>query len=97
MRTIFAAAVCMAAFVAAAPAAEQVTSLPGMGNFDKFKLYSGYIALPNTSKTLHYVFAEAQTNSADAPVMIWTNGGPGCSSMLGFTQENGPFYVNSGD
>jgi len=87
----------LAAFVAAAPAAEKVTALPGMGNFDKFGLYSGYIALPNTSKTIHYVFAEAQTNSADAPVMIWTNGGPGCSSMLGFTQENGPFYVNSGD
>jgi hypothetical protein len=59
MRTIFAAACCMAVFVAAAPAAEKVTSLPGMGNFDKFGLYSGYINLPGTSKNIHYMFAEA--------------------------------------
>jgi len=49
----------MAVFVAAAPAAEKVTSLPGMGNFDKFGLYSGYINLPGTSKNIHYMFAEA--------------------------------------
>ncbi len=59
MRTVFASACILAVFVAAAPEAEKVTSLPGMGNFDKFGLYSGYIALPNTSKTIHYVFAEA--------------------------------------
>jgi carboxypeptidase C (cathepsin A) len=67
-----------------------------MGNFDKYGAFSGYLDIAETSKKLHYLFFEAQENSVDAPVMIWFNGGPGCSSMLGFMQENGPFKIESG-
>ena len=66
-----------------------------------FKLYSGYLvgrkdAQNNPLINLHYVFAESQTNPATDPLVIWFNGGPGCSSMLGFLQEHGPFVNNDG-
>ena len=86
----------LAALVHAAPEHDRVTSLPEMGNFDKYGAFSGYLPIEGTSKQIHYLFFEAQENAKDAPVLIWFNGGPGCSSMLGFMQENGPFRIESG-
>jgi cathepsin A (carboxypeptidase C) len=95
MCIIFASALLAAATIAA-PDAERVPSMPDMGDFDKFSLYSGYIPLNDGKKNMHYMFVEAAENPSEAPVLIWTNGGPGCSSMLGFMQENGPYHIASG-
>lgn len=40
----------------AAPAEDLVKSLPNMTTF-AFPLYSGYLDIPNTGKSLHYMFA----------------------------------------
>ena len=91
-----AAVAAFAAVASAKPEDHRVTSLPEMGTFDKYGAFSGYLDIPDTSKKIHYLFFEAQENSETAPVLIWFNGGPGCSSMLGFMQENGPFKLASG-
>ena len=55
-------------------------------------MYSGYVDASPT-KHLHYVFVEAETDSASKPVVLWLNGGPGCSSLEGFFYEHGPLVV----
>lgn len=91
-----AAVASFAALATAAPEQDRVLHLPDMGHFDQYAAYSGMIDIEGTTKQIHYLFFEAQNDAANAPVLIWFNGGPGCSSMLGFMQENGPFRIESG-
>lgn len=46
--------------------------------------YSGYLdADLNSQSTMHmwYWFFSARTDASTAPLVLWLNGGPGCSSM----------------
>ncbi|CAI2357252.1 unnamed protein product [Caenorhabditis sp. 36 PRJEB53466] len=71
-----------------------VTDLPGLTFTPNFKQYSGFLD-GSQGNHLHYWLVEAQSNPITAPLVLWLNGGPGCSSLLGLLTENGPFRVNS--
>ena len=47
---------------------------------------------------MQYWLVEAEdVNPATAPLVLWLNGGPGCSSMEGFLSELGPLRVDHAD
>jgi cathepsin A (carboxypeptidase C) len=75
-----------------APAEDEVTSLPGLNFQINFRQYSGYLD-GGGGRQLHYWFVESQNEPATDPVVLWLTGGPGCSSLIGFLAENGPFHV----
>lgn len=69
---------------------DEISNLPGAPAVP-FRMFSGYIPVSPTRK-LFYWFAESQSSTnANDPLLLWTNGGPGCSGLSGFLTENGPF------
>jgi len=94
--TMWALLVCLLAGVASSLAAvtsDEVVDLPGLPSAISFKHYSGYLNASATHR-LHYWFVESQNNPASDPVVLWLNGGPGCSSLDGLLSEHGPFLIN---
>ena len=54
------------------------------------EMYSGLIPIDESEpdRALFFVF-QPRIGPAVDEVTIWMNGGPGCSSLEGFLQENG--------
>ncbi|KAL2076897.1 hypothetical protein ACEWY4_027498 [Coilia grayii] len=74
-------------------APDEVLELPGMKFKPNYRQWSGYLQA-SPGKFLHYWFVTSQSDPLKDPVVLWLNGGPGCSSLDGFLSENGPFHVN---
>ena len=69
-----------------------VTTLPGYGQL-KTKHYSGLLPVDDAKSVfLHYWFVESSGTPSTDPVVVWLNGGPGCSSLEGFLFELGPLH-----
>ncbi|KIW42890.1 uncharacterized protein PV06_06394 [Exophiala oligosperma] len=66
--------------------------------FDIGESYSGLIPIGDKAggQELFFWFVPSENEAADDEIVIWLNGGPGCSSLMGFLQENGPISWQSG-
>jgi cathepsin A (carboxypeptidase C) len=84
---------CFVALAYAAPTADLVTNLPGLNFQPNFLHYSGYLNAAPTRK-YHYWMVRHQYATSTSPVILWLNGGPGCSSVGGLIEELGPFHVS---
>ena len=62
-----------------------------------FRQYGGFVPVNETTgRFFYYYFVEAIKASDSAPLVLWFNGGPGCSSLgRGALMEHGPFRVHS--
>ncbi|KAJ0238121.1 Serine carboxypeptidase-like 34 [Hirschfeldia incana] len=84
---------CFRSRVLAAQRADLVKELPGQPPV-KFRQYAGYVTVNEThGRALFYWFFEATHNPNRKPLLLWLNGGPGCSSVgFGASEELGPFF-----
>jgi len=60
-------------------------------------MYSGFIVVDNKTQSnlFYHLYSFNQTNtSVSAPLVIWLQGGPGCSSLIADYVEFGPVYIN---
>ncbi|ESW34059.1 hypothetical protein PHAVU_001G120700 [Phaseolus vulgaris] len=78
--------------VSSLPESDQISNLPGQPQV-KFQQYSGHITVDDQhQRALFYYFVEAEEDPASKPLVLWLNGGPGCSSIgVGAFAEHGPF------
>ena len=77
-----------------AVSANEIKSLPRLVVKPCWKQWSGYLATNTGRETnLFYWYHEATANAEAKPVILWLNGGPGCSSLGGMFTELGPLVV----
>jgi len=74
--------------------ADQIHDLPGLTTPYKPNMFSGYVDVGGGKKMFYWHVESESSSQATDPVMMWTNGGPGCSGLGGFMTEMGPFRPN---
>eukprot|EP00761_Pharyngomonas_kirbyi_P011133 gb/GECH01011157.1/.p1 GENE.gb/GECH01011157.1/~~gb/GECH01011157.1/.p1 ORF type:complete len:551 (+),score=96.17 gb/GECH01011157.1/:1-1653(+) len=73
---------------------QEIDDLPGLPADFNTSMHAGYQKV-SKNKKLFYWYFESENDPDNDPLVVWLNGGPGCSSMEGLFVELGPFSVES--
>lgn len=73
----------------------EIRGVPGYKGELPSRHFGGYITVDQErGRHLYYYFVQSERSPASDPLVLWLNGGPGCSSMDGFVYEHGPFLMS---
>ncbi|KAG0442831.1 hypothetical protein HPB47_015578 [Ixodes persulcatus] len=75
--------------------AKSLSRVKSLGDVEDVPSYAGFLTVKkDTGSNLFFWFFPAKENPESAPLILWLQGGPGSSSMIGLFTEHGPFVVD---